>query len=132
MCRSFLSWNAIAHNGSYLAQTPLLFLETIGPYYNLADTDNAYIKRRLTPILSHTVTPVHYVGTSFRNECYFTLNRSAKINIKSCGDAGKNQSSRTAFVNRCGNEQYVNYSFSQRNHDNFMIILVNLFNIKQP
>ena len=51
------------------------------------------LKEQLTPILNLSATrskiPVHYVGTSFRSEICFILNRLTQIIIKSRGDADK-------------------------------------------
>ena len=53
-------------------------------------------------------------GTTFRIESCFILIKLTKIHIKSCADAGKNHSWRTASVDQCCTEQYFNVVFFPR------------------
>ena len=64
--------------------------------FHHGDGYTEHIKGELTQIFNlpsvHFTIPVHYVGTSFRTESWFISNKLTKINIKSCDNAGKNQS----------------------------------------
>ena len=81
-----------------------------------------------------TLTPYTSCNTSFRAECFVILKKITKIYTKFSDDAGKNPklmyctaeaSSDVSLAVHMTNEfkQYINFGFSQRHHQIFVLIV---------